>query len=504
MPKIAAALAVFLTVVTCIGYNTARYPVVWEMVVLSDGFTRSRRSEPPAPFPESADSPQSEGLATATSPDESAPRWRSDWSTQEDSETAWDSPTSRPSSSHATYHDGGSPHAEDDSFGEEEDASDASEGSYYAGGDSSYTYDSEGSSYGGGGSSYASDRSSYGSEGSSSSSGDAGDTDYGYSYGDDSHSYGEHSHGDEVNSYDDYDDDRSGNSSDYSAYADESKSYDDATYSSPSDSDADKYSGHTCDGSSGGGEDWGPPQAEDRDAATDQPADRVAMRPKRDRNGAWNDAGTQYAVDPVAPLQGSGASDRQDDYSGFGAGDTAEETHVDGRATRGPQRAADPPGEPVEATAGGKYASGPGGSPSASWDGYSYSPSYSGADSYSAGSTISATSGGLTDSAGSGRSAGSTVSTGSTPAGAFGESTADAAAESTLVPIQPARPSGHRGEPPGGVSLNDESTAVASGDCPETYRVKRLPPVDRAAAVPGARPLGPHDALPVYPSTGVE
>ena len=56
MPRIAAALAVLLTVVTCIGFNTARYPVVWEMVAASDGFTRSPQSEQPeaAPQPEAA------------------------------------------------------------------------------------------------------------------------------------------------------------------------------------------------------------------------------------------------------------------------------------------------------------------------------------------------------------------------------------------------------------------------------------------------------------------
>jgi len=521
MPKIAAALAVFLTVVTCIGYNTARYPVVWEMVALSDGFTQSRRSEPPAPFPESADSPPSEGLATATTPDESAPRRRSDWSSQEDSQTARDSNAARPNSSYASYHDGGSPYAEGDSSGEEEDAPGAGgDSSYetYAGGDTSYgAYATEGSSdeldasgdssygsYGSGGSSYDSCRSgdssldSYASGGSSYDSydgGDSGDTDDGSSRPDEDYSHDESSHGN----------DRSDNASGYSGYAHERESYDDTSPFGQSNSDSNEPPGYTYDGSSGGSEDRGDPQTEDRDAAeNDKPAHRVAMRQERNRSGAWSDAGTRGAADPVAPLREPAASGRHDDDSTVGAGDVTGGSHVGTQGSSGAWGSADPPSGPVEATAGGKYASGPPESRSASSDGYAYSPSYSDADSYSAGSTVSASAGGLTDSAASRGSAGATVSGGSTPRGASGESTADATSESTLVPIQPAGPSSQGGEPPGGVLPDEESTAVASRDYPRIHRVERLPPVDQVATVPGARPLGADDALPVYPSAGVE
>jgi len=63
MPRIAAALAVFLTAVTCIGFNTARYPVVWEMVASSEGSAGSQGSELPAADPQSASASQ-----PATSP----------------------------------------------------------------------------------------------------------------------------------------------------------------------------------------------------------------------------------------------------------------------------------------------------------------------------------------------------------------------------------------------------------------------------------------------------
>lgn len=329
MPKIAAALAVFLTVVTCIGYNTARYPAVWEMVALSDGFTRSRRSEPPAPFPESADSPQSEALATAASPGESAPRWQSDWSSREESETASESSAARPSPAYARHHNGSSSHTEDDS-----------------------------------------------------------------------------------------------------------------SRANASSSDANEHSGYPYDGSSGGSEDREPPRAEDGDAEKDKPADRVAsgQKQKGAPKGARNDAqGSQFAVDPVAPLQGSTPSGREDEHSGAGASDVAGESRGDTQGSSAARTAAD-----------------------------------------------------------------STGSTDPAPEGSAGESTAVAAAGSTLVPIQPAGPDGHGCEPPGGASPDGALVAVDSGDSTSTRRVERLPPVDQVATLPGARPLGPHDALPVYPSTGVE
>jgi len=37
MPRLAATLAVLLTVATCIGLNTALYPAVWEMLAVPAG-----------------------------------------------------------------------------------------------------------------------------------------------------------------------------------------------------------------------------------------------------------------------------------------------------------------------------------------------------------------------------------------------------------------------------------------------------------------------------------
>jgi len=405
MPKIAAALAVFLTVVTCIGYNSARYPVVWEMVALSDGFTRSRRSEPSAPFPESTDSPQSEGLATAASPGESAARRQSDWSSQDDSATARKSTTTRPSSPYASYRDGGSSYADDDS-----------------------TYADEGGSY-------ADERSSYANEGS-------GYTDYGSSYRDEGRSYND-------SSYDDssYANDGPSGANDYSSYGNEGYSYDDSSYADESTSDA---------------------------AEKDEPAERVAMRQKPQRRAGRPEAhGSRYAVDPVAPLSGSNTSGRWDDRSAVGTGDVADEGDVSTQGLSAAERTAGPASEPVRATAGAKYASSPPGTVSPSSD----ASTYSDPDSHS---------------------------TDSTQEGPAGESTADATARGTLVPIKPAGPGGHGCEPPGGRSPGDALVAVASGDSTSTCRVERLPPVDQVATLPGARPLDPHDALPVYPSTGGE
>ncbi len=402
MPKIAAALAVSLTVVTCIGFNTARYPVVWEMVALSDGFTRSPRSEPCAPIPESTDSPQSEGLAAPASPGESAARRQSDWSSQDDSATARKSTTTRPSSPYASYGDGGSSYAEDDS-----------------------TYAEEGGSYAG-------ERSSYADEGS-------GYTDYGSSYRDEGKSYNDSS----------YANDGSSSANDYSSYGNEGYSYNDSSYADKSTSDA---------------------------AEKDEPAERVAMRQEPPRRAGRPEAhGSRYAVDPVAPLSGSNTSGRWDDRSAVGAGDVADEREVGTQGLSAAEGAAGPASEPVQATAAAKYASYPPETPSPSSDAYSYT--YSDADSYS------------------------TDRPQQEPAG---ESTAVATAQSNLVPVKPAGTGRFASEPTGSPSPGDALVTVAPGNATSTYRVKRLPPVDQVATFPGARPLGPHDPLPVYPSTGVE
>jgi len=84
MPRIAAALAVFLTVVTCIGFNTARYPVVWEMVAASNGSSQSHESDQSVVSPQSAAASQS---ATVAGP-QTTEEWGSGWdSNREPAET---------------------------------------------------------------------------------------------------------------------------------------------------------------------------------------------------------------------------------------------------------------------------------------------------------------------------------------------------------------------------------------------------------------------------------
>jgi hypothetical protein len=104
MPRIAASLAVLLTAVTCIGFNTARYPAVWQMVAGGDGLAQSDRSDDPAA------APQSESLAQSAAEAESAPSWRSDWQPDDDAadSTGWESTTVEPTSAYAGYEDGNS------------------------------------------------------------------------------------------------------------------------------------------------------------------------------------------------------------------------------------------------------------------------------------------------------------------------------------------------------------------------------------------------------------
>jgi hypothetical protein len=66
MPRIAATLAVFLTVVTCIGFNTARYPVVWEMAAAPGDSSHADKSE------QSASAAQQGVVSESTTPSQSA------------------------------------------------------------------------------------------------------------------------------------------------------------------------------------------------------------------------------------------------------------------------------------------------------------------------------------------------------------------------------------------------------------------------------------------------
>lgn len=67
MPRFAAALAVFLTAVTCIGFNTARYPAVWDMVASNAGRAKTQQPEEPA------EAAQSVAVSQSTASPQSAP-----------------------------------------------------------------------------------------------------------------------------------------------------------------------------------------------------------------------------------------------------------------------------------------------------------------------------------------------------------------------------------------------------------------------------------------------
>jgi hypothetical protein len=61
MPRIAVCLAVFLTIVTCIGINTARYPVVWEMAGGVQPLRQVSSSVRPAPADRDGSPPSNAG-----------------------------------------------------------------------------------------------------------------------------------------------------------------------------------------------------------------------------------------------------------------------------------------------------------------------------------------------------------------------------------------------------------------------------------------------------------
>jgi hypothetical protein len=65
MPRIASALAVLLTLVTCIGFNIARYPVVWEMAA-PEGFSQASQPEPSTAAPQSAVAASSSAIPNLT------------------------------------------------------------------------------------------------------------------------------------------------------------------------------------------------------------------------------------------------------------------------------------------------------------------------------------------------------------------------------------------------------------------------------------------------------
>ncbi|MFH1918658.1 MAG: hypothetical protein ABIP48_02050 [Planctomycetota bacterium] len=100
MPRIAAALAVFLTVVTCIGFNTARYPMVWEMVAARDGLSQSREADEPAGSTQPAAAPQSASFTESRPGANSTAFWES--SAESAETTSWESATVEPISAYSS------------------------------------------------------------------------------------------------------------------------------------------------------------------------------------------------------------------------------------------------------------------------------------------------------------------------------------------------------------------------------------------------------------------
>jgi len=100
MPRIAAALAVFLTVVTCIGFNTARYPVVWEMLAARDALSQSREADEPAGSTQPTAAPQSASFTESRPGANSTAFWES--SAESAKTTSWESATVEPISAYSS------------------------------------------------------------------------------------------------------------------------------------------------------------------------------------------------------------------------------------------------------------------------------------------------------------------------------------------------------------------------------------------------------------------
>jgi hypothetical protein len=108
MPRIAASLAVLLTAVTCIGFNTARYPAVWRMLTLSEGAGAADRSDDPTASTQSVAAAEPEALAP------SAPSWPSDGQADDDGTDSTDRESTAGESSPA-YVSGEDGSSDDDS-----------------------------------------------------------------------------------------------------------------------------------------------------------------------------------------------------------------------------------------------------------------------------------------------------------------------------------------------------------------------------------------------------
>ncbi len=100
MPRIAAALASLLIAVTCIGFNTVRYPAVWEMAAMVEGGPRLHAPEESEAAGQSivaslsAPASKSESVAQSSRASEPAATTLSEWNTPET--TAWEPSVAKP------------------------------------------------------------------------------------------------------------------------------------------------------------------------------------------------------------------------------------------------------------------------------------------------------------------------------------------------------------------------------------------------------------------------
>jgi len=100
MPRIAAALAALLIAVACIGFNTVRYPVVWEMAAMVEGGPRLHAPEESEAAGQSivaslsAPASKSASVAQSSRASEPAATTLSEWDSPET--TAWEPSVAEP------------------------------------------------------------------------------------------------------------------------------------------------------------------------------------------------------------------------------------------------------------------------------------------------------------------------------------------------------------------------------------------------------------------------
>ncbi len=435
MPRIAASLAVFLTVVTCIGYNTARYPVVWEMVTLPDGFAQAHLPARSATDPPSADTSSSE---------DAAPSWKSGNSPAEET-PSWGAAAETSPERHGP--DRG-PHSSDD---------------YATAQSEPGSYDDQYASYSG--------ENSYPESGEAFSEGFGSAADY-PSRGSDEGSYGD------VSSYGS----PTGYENDGAPAYGAPDAYGDApSYAGGEDWGADPHDRGGYDGVAGAdarfaASDEGCAGGQDKDAAEKEPVGRVAMRSRAEAVASEPAASSaDDSVDPVAPLRPS----QEGGASALGKHDGPAGTRVDAAEpySSGAGHGASLDDDSAESTSQARLAS----SRREEISAQSVAPSSpKGAGPYKAYG-----------------SSGATSAPGDAPAA---QPTGDPVSGDELVPIRPAGAASSEPE------QADAPATGETGDAPLTRQVRRLPPVDEVATLPGAEapPTDREPPITAYPPAGGE